>query len=303
MDTNKYWIPSYVNSLLVNSSGHIFAGTEVDGLFRSTDNGVSWSQINSGLTDGTIFSLALNSSGKIFAGTNQSGIFTSTNNGNNWSSSGLANENVYAIVINSSGYIFAGTGGDGIFRSTDNGNNWSGVNSGLTNTNVYSLAVNSGGYIFAGTGGDGIFHSINSGSSWSDINSGLTDFNIFSLVFNSSGYIFAGTSEKAVFRSIQPVTSIEENFVESRTTFSLYQNYPNPFSPITVFNFHLPISSEVTLKVYNILGNEIATLVNERKEAGNYSVEWNAEKFSSGMYFYRLSVSEKTETRKMMLMK
>jgi len=103
------------------------------------------------------------------------------------------------------------------------------------------------------------------------------------------------------------VLSTNENLY-SPNTFSLSQNYPNPFNPFTIFNFQLPISSNVTLKVYDILGNEIETLVNENLSAGIYKRTWNAEKFSSGIYFYRLNVERNgvsiyNVTKKLLLLK
>lgn len=85
--------------------------------------------------------------------------------------------------------------------------------------------------------------------------------------------------------------------------FSLSQNFPNPFNPTTQIRFEIPISGFVTLKVYDILGREVATLVNEKKTPGTYEVEWNAGNVSSGVYFYRLNAGNFVETRKMILMR
>jgi agmatine/peptidylarginine deiminase len=87
------------------------------------------------------------------------------------------------------------------------------------------------------------------------------------------------------------------------TEFKLAQNYPNPFNPGTVIKFQLPISGEVTLKVYDVLGNEIETLVNEYKPAGSYEVEFNASQFASGIYFYKLQAGSFVQTNKMILQK
>lgn len=85
--------------------------------------------------------------------------------------------------------------------------------------------------------------------------------------------------------------------------FALAQNYPNPFNPATTINYQLPVSGKVTLKVYDLLGNEIATLVNEGKAAGTYNLTWNATQLSSGVYFYRLQAGSLVQTRKMILLK
>ncbi|MFQ5768913.1 MAG: T9SS type A sorting domain-containing protein, partial [bacterium] len=109
----------------INSSGDIFVGTLGGGVFRSTDNGETWTQTNNGLKP----------------------------------------TEALAIAINSSGHIFVGNSTGGVFRSTDNGDNWTQINSGLTNTNIQSFAINSSGQIFAGTDGSGVFRSVRSTTS------------------------------------------------------------------------------------------------------------------------------------------
>ena len=85
--------------------------------------------------------------------------------------------------------------------------------------------------------------------------------------------------------------------------FSLDQNYPNPFNPTTNIRFAIPQSSFVTLKVYNILGKEIATLVNEQKESGIYDVNFDASDLASGVYVYKIQAGNFSATKKLMLMK
>lgn len=85
--------------------------------------------------------------------------------------------------------------------------------------------------------------------------------------------------------------------------FRLNQNYPNPFNPATNITFSLPHSGEVKLKIYDLLGRELATLVNEKKEPGEYSVQWNAENVPSGVYYYRIITVDFVETRKMVLVR
>ena len=86
-------------------------------------------------------------------------------------------------------------------------------------------------------------------------------------------------------------------------TYSLSQNYPNPFNPNTIIKYGIPETGYIKLKVYDILGNEITTLVKEEKAPGNYSVEWNASSIASGVYIYRLQAGSFVNTRKMILMK
>jgi len=85
--------------------------------------------------------------------------------------------------------------------------------------------------------------------------------------------------------------------------FNLYQNYPNPYNPTTTISYQLPKASNVVLKIYDVLGKEVAELVNENKSAGIYNVNFNASNLPSGLYFYKIQAGEFTETRKMLLMK
>lgn len=89
----------------------------------------------------------------------------------------------------------------------------------------------------------------------------------------------------------------------NQTSFVLLQNYPNPFNPSTVIRYTLPATGYVTLKVYNILGQEVAVLVDEMKQPGRYEVEWNAAGFPSGLYVYRLQARDFVDTKKLVLLK
>ena len=91
--------------------------------------------------------------------------------------------------------------------------------------------------------------------------------------------------------------------VAAPTTFEVFQNYPNPFNPATSIHFQIPQAGKVVLKVFDILGKEIATLKNQEMEAGGHVAEWNAQSVSSGMYFYRLEYGGKVVVKKMLFMK
>lgn len=94
-----------------------------------------------------------------------------------------------------------------------------------------------------------------------------------------------------------------ENEDQIPTQYSLSQNYPNPFNPSTTIYFSVPSSEYVTLKVFDVLGNEVATLINEEKPAGSYQVDFKASQLSSGIYFYTINAGSFVETKKMILMK
>jgi hypothetical protein len=98
-------------------------------------------------------------------------------------------------------------------------------------------------------------------------------------------------------------TDVEQTGGELPTEFTLAQNYPNPFNPATIIKFSIPEASRVTLKVYDILGEEVATLVDETKNTGNYEVDFDASDLASGMYIYRITAGNYVASKKMMLLK
>jgi hypothetical protein len=99
------------------------------------------------------------------------------------------------------------------------------------------------------------------------------------------------------------LVSIKTDFVREMDKMYLLQNYPNPFNPSTTISFSLPKRSFVSLKIYDLIGREIATIVSEELSAGNYSRQWTAESFTSGVYFYRLEAGSFIETKKLILLR
>jgi len=99
-----------------------------------------------------------------------------------------------------------------------------------------------------------------------------------------------------------PTTGVDETVHEKPATFTLLQNYPNPFNPSTTIRFSLPQREHVTLKIFDINGREVATLVNANLEAGSHDVTFAPRSATSGLYFYRLTTGGFTQTRKLVLM-
>ncbi|MCH8942325.1 MAG: T9SS type A sorting domain-containing protein [Bacteroidetes bacterium] len=194
-------------------------------------------------------------------------------------------------------------GGGGVFLSTNNGGNWTAVNNGLTNSVVRSFAIY-GSNVFAGSAGDGVFLSTNNGSNWTAINDGLNYLSVYSLAISGNN-IYAGTNGNGVYKRqlSDIITDVEEIHNIIPDIFSLSQNYPNPFNPSTVISFQLSSVSKVSLKVYDLLGREVAVLVNEEKPAGIYKVNFNAGNLPSGVYFYKMKAGSFVQTKKLILMK
>jgi hypothetical protein len=286
----------YTGALVSNSTA-LFVGTSGRGVFLSTNEGASWTGVNSGLTDSSVMCLAAGGS-NLFAGTQQ-GVFRSTSSGASWTSVGLANVSDLAIA---GSILFAATygGSGGVFRSTDNGMSWTPANSGLTDLNVLAFGVY-GTNVFAGTAFAGVFLFDNSTSSWRAVDSGMTVRYIASLGVGGTN-LYAGTMTAGVWR--RPVSEMIVNVAgdhELPAQFTLGQNYPNPFNPSTTIEYSVPERASVEIKVLDMLGREVAALVNEDKPAGAYTVRWNADGVASGVYFYRLKTGMFVRTRKMLL--
>jgi hypothetical protein len=98
-------------------------------------------------------------------------------------------------------------------------------------------------------------------------------------------------------------TGIFDKHKNLLSSFNLYQNYPNPFNPSTMISYQLPMTSEVELSIYNILGQKVQTLVLEKQNAGNLQVEWDASGFSSGIYYYKIEAGEFQDVKKMVLLR
>lgn len=294
----------WVIALAINVNGDIIAGCQGGGIYISTDDGNNWHRRNNGLTNFYVPSLAVNNRGDIFAGTTK-GVFRSTDYGNNWSeiNNGLVDSTITSLTVNNQGEVFCGTEG-GLYYSNDNGNNWNKTS--LPN-NVVTSIITLNGDMFVGTFTRGVYHSTDNGSNWQQVNGGFFYPSIVSLIVNSEGYLLAGAMGGEVYKSLNSITFVEGLNPSIPSDYNLYQNYPNPFNPSTTITYQLPKSGNVTLKIFDILGNEVKTLVNEQKEMGRYTVQFSAEggasSLASGMYVYRLRVNDYISTKKMLLLK
>lgn len=193
-----------INDILINGS-NIYTATMGGGIFISTNNGNSWDTLNTGLTNGFVYSLKF-SNNKMFAGT-QGGIFSSTNNGTNWNAKYTGNP-ISSMDVSDS-VLFAGTSTKGVVLSIDSGLTWNaGGNMGLPYDNftsryfsISSVAVIKGNWFVAESGPyGGVYFSTNKGNTWTPVNSGLTNTAVKTLAIIDS-VIFAGTIGGGVFVS------------------------------------------------------------------------------------------------------
>ena len=158
-----------------------------------------------------------------------------------------------------------------------------------------------GAYEYWITGTNAFYYSSNSGATWA------TQYTVTSAGYCISMYNvqlgWAGGATGQIWRYIAYPWGIPNDQKQLPESFILSQNYPNPFNPTTTINFALPNANYVKLEVYDILGNEISVLVNDKMNAGNYQVEFDGSKLPSGVYFYKLVAGSFSEAKKMVITK
>ncbi|HEY6627203.1 MAG TPA: T9SS type A sorting domain-containing protein [Ignavibacteriaceae bacterium] len=131
----------------------------------------------------------------------------------------------------------------------------------------------------------------------------------FSMRPDNNGYVYAAGEAENISGDVDlfavklSKTTDVSNDIITKNSFELFQNYPNPFNPTTSINWQSPIGGHQTLKVYDVLGNEVTTLIDEYKSAGSYEVKFDASGLNSGVYFYKLRAGSYSQTKKLVLLK
>ena len=207
--------------------------------------------------------------------------------------------------------IFA-VGAPVVYRSLDGGTSWTDVYSGSSVINkvlydpVLSLVFLAGQDLF-GSGDPVLLYSNDLGDTWMPVNLPVTGNAIVDLEKGADGWIYFVMPDSGVFR-FNPVYVGWKDETPATTTrdYQLYQNYPNPFNPETIITFNLPEDSEVTLDIYNILGQRIITVFHNNLSAGRHSFRWDGrdnsgQEVPSGVYLYHLKAGGHVQTKKMMI--
>ncbi len=291
---------------LASADGKLFAAVWGQGIYVSEDNGSTWSLIESDvITNKAIQDIAVRADGnlQIYAATLGSGVYYSPDGGGSWSTLNVGYNFIWSIASTSEGTLFAGTYGDGLYKSDDGGSIWNKVIE-VTAGYVYDINIDSEDNVYISTLFGGVYVSTNAGDSFS--NDGLGGYGVSSILASSnseSRTIYAGTSSGSIYRKISEngVTSINDE--ETPKEYKLAQNYPNPFNPSTTIQFAVPEAGEYKVVVYNILGQQVAELLNNYLQPGEYNVQFNTNNLSSGIYIYRLRGNKVNYTKKMILMK
>ncbi|MBI4546390.1 MAG: CotH kinase family protein [Ignavibacteriae bacterium] len=190
-----------------------------------------------------------------------------------------------------------------VLYSPDEGASWNRIDVPSPITVHGIVVINSTTLYVSGDGGR-IYYTTDNGSNWYAQYT-ADSHDLYAIAFTDSSHGYAVGNGGTILTTSTPgtVTGVEPILAHLPTEFQLFQNYPNPFNPVTHFRFSILDFGLVTLNVYDVLGREVATLVNETKQPGTYEVDWNASEIASGVYFYRLSAGDVVATRKAILIK
>jgi photosystem II stability/assembly factor-like uncharacterized protein len=311
-------------------------------IIKSIDKGITWEVKNIGSTD-DLSGVSSTPDGKLYTWSYQKKIYKSIDNGENWSVYSLdtlyfpitgisfSNANIgfgvgyyetsikttdggetwfsipplipgrsmFAIkfINESTGFV---VGGEQIAKTSDSGNNWIvKYNSGGSQLNDITTWGNNIAWV---VGTDKIVKTANKGENW--IKRSFSPYNYLISVDCADSLTCFAVGGNALYKTTNGgVTFMEDNIIDRFTSYLLTQNYPNPFNPTTTIQYQIPKAGFVSLKIYDLLGREITTLVNEEKPAGTYEVEFNGSNLPSGVYFYKLESGGKLFTKKLMLLK
>jgi photosystem II stability/assembly factor-like uncharacterized protein len=317
---------AFINAIEMFDENNGYAlGDPVGGnwtLLRTSDGGVSWTPAAALPQDGSEagWNNSMDWVGDVYGwfGTDNSRVYYTTDGGSNWNFGTTSFSNSYAVSFATE---FLGmTSGTATDRSDDGGANWSVSPAQLPGDGFGSAALNLSPPRWYFVSGSGVFKTTDQGENISlDFSQANTYNHIDMKIVNIDGLDWIvgyavgeqGTINKYI--ELVTITAVEDGEGAVPAVFSLEQNYPNPFNPTTTITYTLPVNAEVTLKIVNLLGQEVRTLSDGIQNAGVYQVIWDGRSdagnpAASGVYFYKLEAQAQdgkmySDTRKMLLLK
>jgi photosystem II stability/assembly factor-like uncharacterized protein len=233
----------------------------------------------------------------------KSALYKSTNGGANWVSNLGSGVNEIQF-FGSTGYVTGQSGNNMIiFKTTNTGLSWDSYIPGGTAFGTMYFFNNETGWV----SGNGIIRkTTNGGINWIQQTTSNATIYVNSIYFTDVNSGWAVGSYGGIMRTVNGGIGITQISTQIPRDFNLFQNYPNPFNPVTKIRFSIPLQTgrdRSILKIYDAIGREIETLVNENLNPGTYEIQWNASKYSSGVYFYSLTTGSSTIARKMVVIK
>lgn len=302
-------IEAQFSSLAIDKNNIKWFGTYDKGIFKF--DGQSWinyNTSNSSLVSNNILKILIDEKQNIWAIENNQGV--SKFDGNTWlnlnsANSGLQDNNVIDFLSDGDTLWFITPFHLSILKEQI----WYNYKLPSPYHSARSITKDKSGNIWIGTHGAGVFEF--DGKNWinyTTCNSSLSNDYIEGVYADQYGNIWFGAEDFgkgiSVYNPEGIITSISQiDYQKLPQNYSLSQNYPNPFNPSTTIKYDIPKESFVKLKIYDILGREVKTLVKEQKSAGTYKVTFEASNLSSGVYFYRIQAGNFVQTKKLILLK
>jgi ligand-binding sensor domain-containing protein len=329
---NGNHFPYYPSTVKADKNDNIWVADSYAGLGKF--NGTNWTIFNtsnSGLPSNCIWGVAIDSKGIKWLGTDKGLVkYDDTS----WTIYNTTNgkspiDNITVLYFDKNDNLWFGSGrnqwgaqesdtGAGLIRFTEAGCQiFNSQNSGLPQNSIAAITADSKNALWIGTDTKGLVKF--DGSNWTSYSlpGNYTEWRISAIAIDDSNHKWIGSSYNTypVGTSYDYTSTVLTDFYEgnangvtgqissAKKVFELQQNYPNPFNPSTNISYTVADRQFVNLKVVDILGREVATLVNEEKPAGQYSVKFNAANIPSGVYFYKLQAGSNIQTKKMILLK
>jgi len=316
----------FINAVWVRLDGTGFMMGDPVGarwsLWKTTNSGVNWDSTGlylpqAGAEAGYNNSMAVGLD-RIWFGTNNTRIYYSSNFGTNWTVQSSAPEiNIYSIWFDPNGNATGYCAGVNVLKTTNYGVNWLSIGSlGAGNVGgVTGLPMWSGNVWYVKSGNNNIYFGFGSNQWFIQFTAGAGTYRHIAAerIPNFPYDLYAVRTNGGISHTsfiVEGVKGIEGKMPE---TYSLFQNYPNPFNPVTKIQFSVPLNKggerglSVRLIIFDILGREVAVLVNQQLQPGTYEVNWSAtggaSDFTSGVYFYKLVTDGYVETKRMVLLK
>ncbi len=315
---NSIIVEPYVTKIAIRDSNHIYAlATEFGGenahIYKTTDGGTNWVLQSIEAKDFRIF---LAGEENILYGLNyNTGFYISFDEGITWENkiNGITSDVFYSLAQTENGDLLISTSGGKIYYSSNNGDMWfSRTEYFADNCSLMDIEISSNGNVYVvaeDSASISVHKSTDQGITWTQVGSDLAlqigyPHGIYfgDMAISHDEKIILIVDGRLYSKDSVYTTSIEKER-SINDSYYLSQNYPNPFNPSTTISYSLPHNGSVQLKVYDILGREVVTLVNKEQTRGNYKVEFNANNMPSGIYFYRLRSSDFVDTKKMLLLR
>lgn len=289
----EYASEIYSFCFLNSQTGWAFADNSI---FRTTNSGINWSVLSN--TNSIL--RAEFSDAQTGYGYNGNYLFKTINSGGNWTQASNGYISDYNFINTLTGWTVINADSTAtIQRTTNGGNNWNQTAAIDRNIDKIRFINQSTGYLLSY---NRIYRTTNSGNTWKSV-AFPTNLRMFAMDLPDANTGWICGDNSAIFKLVNGSAIFVNNEIQNLPDFQLYQNYPNPFNSETIIRFEISRQSYVSLKVYDIRGREVKTLLNKSLTPDSYNIKFNSLTLSSGIYFYVLKTDNKSVTKKLVVLK